>query len=69
MDLGFLARRLRGFHAPVRRLAAGAAAAALFVLAVPAPAAAAPTPIVTITDVTVIEGTGGTVNASFTIQG
>ena len=68
MDYGFLARQLRGFHAPARRLAAGAAAAAVFVLAVPAPATAAPTPIVTITDVTVTEGTGGSVNASFTIQ-
>jgi hypothetical protein len=68
MDPVFLARKLRGFHAPVRRLAAGAAAAAVFVLAVPAPAAAAPTPIVRITDVTVTEGTGGTVNASFTIS-
>jgi large repetitive protein len=68
MTSGFPPSRLRGFHLPVRRLAAGAVVAALFVLAVPAPATAAPTPTVTITDVTVTEGTGGTVNASFTIQ-
>ena len=37
-------------------------------LSLPSPATAAPVPAVTITDVTVIEGTGGSVNANFTIQ-
>jgi disulfide oxidoreductase YuzD len=68
MNFGFPTSRLRGFHAPVRRFAAGTAAAALLLLALPSPAAAAPTPTVTITDVTVTEGTGGTLDANFTIQ-
>jgi hypothetical protein len=68
MNYGFPAIRLRSFPASLRRVSVGAAAAALLVLAVPAPVAAAPTPSVTITDVTVAEGTGGTVDANFTIR-
>ena len=43
-------------------------AAAVLVVVMPVPATAANTPNITITDVTVTEGTGGTVNANFTIQ-
>ncbi len=68
MDLGALLSRLRAFHGTVVRVIAATAAAALLLLAVPAPAAAAATPKVTISDVAVTEGTGASVNASFTIQ-
>jgi large repetitive protein len=59
---------MRAFHGRVQRLVTGAVVAALLVVVIPAPATAAPTPNVTITDVMVTEGTGGTVNANFTIQ-
>ena len=68
MDVSFPPFRMRAFHGRVQRLVTGAAAAALLVVLVPAPATAAPTPNVAISDVTVTEGTGGTVNANFTIQ-
>ena len=68
MDLSFPLLRMRAFHGQVRRLLTGAATATLLLVAVPAPAVAAPTPSITISDVTVTEGTGGTVNANFTIQ-
>jgi len=68
MDLSFPPFRIRAFHGHVQRLVTGAVAAALLVVLMPVPATAAPpTPSITITDVTVTEGTGGTVNASFTI--
>ncbi|MGH2641642.1 MAG: Calx-beta domain-containing protein [Actinomycetota bacterium] len=50
------------------RLVAGTAAATVLILSLPSPAVAAPTPSVTISDVTVTEGTGAPVTASFTIQ-
>jgi hypothetical protein len=68
MDLSFPPFRIRAFHGRVQRLVTGAVAAAVLVVVVPAPAMAAPTPSVTISNVAVTEGTGGTVNASFTIQ-
>jgi hypothetical protein len=68
MDLTPRLFRLHAFHRPIVRLVAGAAAAATLLLAVPAPATAAQSPTVTINNVTVVEGTGGTSNASFTIQ-
>ena len=52
----------------VRRLLAGTVAAAIAVVALPLVANAAPTPSVTITNVTVTEGTGAAVMASFTIK-
>jgi chitinase len=55
-------------HGPVRRLAGAFVTTALLLVALPSPASAAPVPSVAITDVTVLEGTGGTVTANFTIQ-
>jgi hypothetical protein len=59
---------MRAFHGGVRRLLTGITAAALLVVAIPAPSTAASSPIVTISDVTLTEGTGGSASASFTIQ-
>ena len=53
---------------PIRRLAGAVVTTALFLVALPSPASAAPVPSVAITDVTVLEGTGGAVTANFTIQ-
>jgi hypothetical protein len=68
MDLFPRSLRMRAFHGCLRRALAGAVGAGLLVLAIPVPSMAAPTPSVTITDVTITEGTGGTVDANFTIQ-
>jgi large repetitive protein len=68
MDLFPRSNRMRVFHGCLRRALAGAVGAGLLVLAIPVPSMAARTPSVTITDVTVTEGTGGTPNANFTIQ-
>lgn len=68
MDLSPPSLRMRVLHGCLRRALAGAVGAGLLVLAIPVPSMAAPTPSVTITNVTVTEGTGGTVAANFTIQ-
>ena len=53
---------------PIRRLAGAVVATTLLLVALPSPASAAPVPSVAISDVTVLEGTGGSVTATFTIQ-
>jgi disulfide oxidoreductase YuzD len=59
---------LRASRGPIRRLLGAAIAVGLLLFSLPSPATAAPVPAVTITDVTVVEGTGGSLNANFTIQ-